>query len=223
MGVATKPNWGRSYPVQRTEGPPVELVRLRFDTPRDITLYLNANQQLLGYPNLNPVSISFGSGGTASTFQLQTSVLGTVLHVVAQTIDVRSPAFTPYPVDDDELSQLRVSAMAGLGRPTPHERRLFNDANSNPNIAPGASQDWELDAWVYGVKVNTEVGAGATLTGVTVQEVNVMPPGETLIGFPSAATEWTAGRVLHPLTNVLRVVNGSTGTIASNIVQLSLI
>jgi len=107
-----KPQWGRSTAVVFGT-PPQRVVSLRFDEPQDLTVYMQAN---IGFPNprdfpapLN-FSLSFGTGGTSNQVQLRSAAMGSVYHVVTQSIDVDV-------LSDLAGLQTRARCWCAVGRP----------------------------------------------------------------------------------------------------------
>lgn len=205
------PNWGRSFPMQRSSGPEVQLVRLDLPQAADVTLYLNEGVNLLTYANLNEFHVSFGSGGTARSLTLIASVRGTVLHVVAATVEVRSQITAQSFVPDNQLSQLRVSAMAGLGRPYTSQRYLLGEDNPLNNINPSSSRDFLIDGWVTAAQITLQLAAAALSTAVTVTEIHRNPLGDTTLVIAQPVANYASPKVLNPLCNVIRVANGNAG------------
>jgi hypothetical protein len=85
-----KPQWGRSIAVVANTAPQ-RLVSLRFDEPQDLTVYMQANIGFLNprdFPAPLNFLLSFGTGGTSNQVQLRSAAIGSVYHVVTQSIDV---------------------------------------------------------------------------------------------------------------------------------------
>lgn len=223
MGVQVKPNWGRSYPVQLTEGPPVELVRLQLPRPTDVTVYLGEPIVTTGsgYPVQVPYTISFGSGGTARTLTALAPVLGGVHHVVASKVEVRSVPFSSLAVPPEKLSQVRISAMAGLGRPTEHVRRLFRTVNYNTQVTPGGQRSWVLDPFTTKVRITMSATAGAVADPalVTVTQILSTFLGETEYFVPEPLAAYATPKSVHPLANTIRVFNNAVPAIYIDIEQ----
>ena len=204
------PNWGRSYPMQNKsgDGPKLELVRLDLDTPHDVTLYLNDGAHTLSYPNLNSVQVTFGTGGTSREFSVFPAVLGSVIHVAASQVIVRSGNYTA-DAPDNELGGLRVSAMAGIGRPAPTQRRLYNDLNSNNIVQPGTDTDFILDSWTTAIQLSLQLTGAAAAASVTVSEINRNPLGDTVLVVAQPVTNYANAKTIHPYCNVIRVHNAN--------------
>jgi hypothetical protein len=220
MGVQRKvpPNWGRSYPMQNTAptGPDVELVRLELDESRDVTLYLNDGSNTLSYPNLNEMHIRFGNGGTARELSVFPSVLGSVIHVVASSVFVHAYNYSAS-APTNELGSLRVSAMAGLGRPSETTRRLYNDANSNNQVAAASNRDFILDPWTFAAQISVQLLAGAVVGSVTVTELNRSPLGDTPLVAAEPIANYSFFKTLHPYCNVLRVSNANAAAVYADV------
>ena len=218
MGRNVPPNWGRSFPASRADGPPVELVRVELPTSTDLTLYVgDPFTSMFLWPNFNPFTITWGNGGTSRDIELVQSVRGTVLHFVSSRLVVRSKNFVSDDVPTDQFNLVRVSAMAAIGRPSPTTRVLFNNDHSNDNVVAGeAPKAFELSPWAESVRiVCTPAGPPANLDLVTVAQGNRMPAGDTAFSVGRPVSEYATPMPLHPMANILIMENtnpsGSVG------------
>lgn len=133
MGVKTRPKWGRSHPVNISQnvGEDFEYVRVDLPEPRDFTIMIgNPSESLFSFQQTaavgdDPLCWSFASyftisatvGGTNTIIQAISPVLGTVRHVVAQSLVVRAqvPGLDGSP--GPAWNKTRFAIGAGPGRP----------------------------------------------------------------------------------------------------------
>lgn len=226
MGRNVPPNWGRSFPGSRSDGPPVELVRVELPTSADLTLYLGDpfTSEFL-WPNFNETVITWGNGGTSRDLSVTPSVRGNVLHFVASRLVVRSKNFVNEDVPTDQFNLVRVSAMAALGRPSAVTRVLFNNEHSNDRVVAGeAPKAFTLSPWAESVRIVPTPGAPpVNLDLVTVAQGNRMPGGDT-VGTARPVSEYSAPMALHPMTNILVMENTNpTGAVGIAIIETFLL
>lgn len=214
-------NWGRSYPLQNTtpSGPEVELVRLELEQSTDVTIYLNnGTDDTLAYPNNNEAHVRFGNGATSRSLSVFPSVLGSVIHVVAQTVLVSTSNYSAL-APTNVLGALRVSAMAALGRPYETTRRLYSNVNSTSEVLAGGYLDFILDPWTVAIQLSVQLGGVAALAGVTVVEINRNPSGDTWLAIQQPVSNYAFFKTINPFCNVLRVSNTNLDTVYADVVE----
>lgn len=159
---AVPPNWGRSFPMSTAYGFDQELARVELPVPRDMTIMLGDPASTF-LANYGPTcTIQYGIGGTAAITQLTQSLLGTVYHVVAQSVVVRA-RMEQTEVDTSLLfaSNARVQAMVGIGRPS---CCLANTQTVSPPVEPVLPTFFKLMPWVTRVSMTLLSDAEGTET-----------------------------------------------------------
>jgi hypothetical protein len=178
-----------------------EVARVDLPYPRDITVMLGdtSSSFLIGVTLLPNVTIQYGTGGTSNVTTLPARSLGSIYHVVAQSIVVR--AAIPQNPSAVTSQRARFQAMVGLGRPSSQAYSVRYHVTSSVDI--------RLLPWVNRVSINPEYTGGvppATLPEVkwyAVEDGGIV--GETLTGTTPIAELEGPYYLPTPTTNMMRL------------------
>ena len=236
MGRLVKPNWGRSAPVVRAAaaGPPVELIRVQLPEPTDFTIYIgNITDDLVdqrvvfaGADSVieNQWTLSWGNGGTMREHRDFQTVRGTVVHVAASSIILTQPNRITPTIPDSVLAQLRISAMAAVGRPTPYTKRA-ELAVGTALISAGETAYVRLSPWATDVLIMSSVasaGGDPALVDVT-QMFRDSTPANSHQSIAMSLSSYATKRGLSQFANVLQLVNNSPGDVAIDMTETILL
>jgi hypothetical protein len=111
------PQWGKSFNLKAPFGDQTsQVVRLKFDAPRDITAYLEGQSSVPNnWAKRMEYRVSVGLGGIAVfDGKIVTPAVGCARHWVADTLNIDA-LVAAYPTNDG--SQVRTAAAAGYGTP----------------------------------------------------------------------------------------------------------
>lgn len=201
---AVAPQWGRSVvskPGQAAGA--VNVVRLDFGTPRDVTLYLSG---LSGDgATVSRPAVYELSWGNASAFssRVLAPVPGLVMHIAATRVAV------VLRLDQAPAGTFRAQASASIGRPTVHEHHLFGsqvDAGA-VHVLPFFSPRFSLPKFTSHLIVSA---FGVVSGAPTVSELS--SSGGVLVTRPVSA--YAAGAALDPRAAQVELSGGEYDALA---------
>lgn len=190
------PNWGRSYPLTTLSGNEQELARVELDHSADFTVMLGNIAEMRNQITLATNRILVSNGGVSDEQTVINSVRGTVLHVAARSVVVRSMQ------DPRTLiigaNTLRYHAQLALGRPS-----LHSYAEDEMTLTGNASLQIPLRPWTHSVKIAAYPAASAA--DYAVRQLFVGTAGTALEANFRDLTDFADPQPLVPTANTLLV------------------
>jgi hypothetical protein len=171
-------------------------VSFALEHPDDVTIYLGDG--LL--PIVTRWEIVVGNGKSARAISMDNAVLGSVLHVVAQSIVVRTSVTAAAALTG------RLHAAAGLGRPTRQVLRQYVS-----NVPPSGSIDLPAPPFAATMLIYTD----DTTNSLSVQPRYVFAPFNNSVGPTEPIANWKPERPTNPLANTYRILNADAVNVHS--------
>lgn len=141
MGVAARPNWGRTQPAATNTAQ--QLARIQRPEPCDIVAYLygwdtpNHTNNVLGR-----YKVTYGAGGTSTQETIEVPARGLVLHYVTAVVEIDTLENQSPPLQSISKAHL------GLGRPTDWQQYTQGSA-----VATTAGATIQIPQWTTSVRV----------------------------------------------------------------------
>jgi hypothetical protein len=210
--MATPINWGKGYEISYLRSSPQEMARVELPESRDLTIMLGDPAEIRNYATQCDCSITVGNGGTSYELKLNSSVRGTVLHVVARSVVVRAQLRNVAISDNPPpggVFKSRFAVQVGLGSPSRHQI-----THARTVATPGTTyiplMPWSHSVAIVSVPEGSGTGGGpGTISNLHVSQVNIDPGGNSPVATTHLLTQFGLGLPipLVPLANALSVNN----------------
>lgn len=139
------PNWGRSFQLAALQSNEQEVARVEVEHPQDFVVMLGNIGEMTHQFVLCNNRIQMANGGVADEQLIINSVRGTVLHVAARSVIVRS---SQDPRTNAVDNTLRYHAQIAPGRPSLHEY-----SGDELTLTGATNLEVQLKPWTHSVKI----------------------------------------------------------------------
>jgi hypothetical protein len=193
-----------------------EIARVDLPVPRDMTIMLGDTSSafLIGLSALPVVTIQYGTGGTANVTKIPARSLGSIYHVVAQSIVVR--AFIAQS-EATTAPNARFQAMVGLGRPS---TQTYTQRIDVPASGAGVNTDIRLLPWVTRVSIQPPDYFTPPATPADISWLAIVDGGPTDAVGSEPITGFASPVYLpEPWTNGIRIANHDTNGFIAHVTQ----